>query len=438
MLTLVALFGCGKESGPVKPSGGGPNPATDTIPPQVGISSPTGGATVSGAVSIAAEARDSSGVKRVYFEVRNLCGNVLASYEDATAPFEAQWNSGTAPDGGFTICAAARDSAENMSAWTCIDVIKGTIDAKISRFVPPGVCVGDTAKAYGEHFGSKAQTSRVTLGGVDAQVVSWDDTTIRFIVPQGVMQDASAPLSVRVDCYKIATKYFDVTPPGVTRLTEDAATDGEPTYSPDGRFIYFSSNRTGDYDIWYVPARGGTAANVTRDPANDNWADINPSGAIMAWGSQRDQGGHNPQGDYEIFTGDPGSTVSEITFNDYLDRTPHWSPTNYSGYSICYSEYIDSAQYSSLPRVMLYSNSQGAVKLVAGENPAFSPNGREVVFQREGSLYKIPVDGTNEVRLTTSGSDAGPHWSWANNKIVFERFGGYTGYDIYVMNADGS
>jgi Tol biopolymer transport system component len=438
LCALVVLFGCGKNSNPVKPGGGANQTENDSLPPNVAIVAPLSGATVSGIASIQVEAHDTSGVKRVYFEVRDLCGNVLASFEDAAAPFEAAWNSTAAPDGGFNVCAAARDSADNLSDWTCVEVHKGTIDARISRFVPPGVCPGDTVTVYGEHFGTKTQTSRVVCFDSDAQILSWNDTTIQCIVPPGMFQDASVLLSVIVDCYRTVTKYLDVTPHGVTRLTDNPGNDAEPTFGPDGRYIYFSSMRSGDYDIWYIPAVGGSAANLTNDPVSDNWADINPSGAIMVWGSQRNQMGHNPEGDYEVFSGDPGSTVSQITFNNLLDRTPHWSPTNYDGYSICFSTYIDSAQYTSLPRVALYSNTQGVVLLTPGENPTFSPNGQEVVYQGSGGLWKIRIDGTNAAQLTTNPDDAGPHWSWATNKIVFQRFGGYTGSDIYVMNADGS
>ena len=38
-----------------------------------------------------------------------------------------------------------------------------------------------------------------------------------------------------------------------------------PSWSRDGRFIYFTSNRTGRYEIWRVPAGGGTEEQVTRE-----------------------------------------------------------------------------------------------------------------------------------------------------------------------------
>jgi Tol biopolymer transport system component/DNA-binding winged helix-turn-helix (wHTH) protein len=40
--------------------------------------------------------------------------------------------------------------------------------------------------------------------------------------------------------------------------------DGAPKYSVDGRWIYFHSKRSGEYQIWRMPARGGPAVQWTR------------------------------------------------------------------------------------------------------------------------------------------------------------------------------
>ena len=49
-----------------------------------------------------------------------------------------------------------------------------------------------------------------------------------------------------------------------TRLTSDQADDFSPRWSRDGRWIYFASNRSGEYQVWKVPAAGGEAVRVTR------------------------------------------------------------------------------------------------------------------------------------------------------------------------------
>ena len=49
------------------------------------------------------------------------------------------------------------------------------------------------------------------------------------------------------------------------RMTTHPANDGNPSWSHDGRWIYFDSARTGEQQIWKMPADGGEAIQLTRD-----------------------------------------------------------------------------------------------------------------------------------------------------------------------------
>ncbi|MCB1019256.1 MAG: PD40 domain-containing protein [Acidobacteria bacterium] len=48
------------------------------------------------------------------------------------------------------------------------------------------------------------------------------------------------------------------------RLTEHRGDDIVPSWSRDGRWIYFASNRTGRYEIWKMAPEGGEAVQITR------------------------------------------------------------------------------------------------------------------------------------------------------------------------------
>jgi hypothetical protein len=52
----------------------------------------------------------------------------------------------------------------------------------------------------------------------------------------------------------------------VTRLTDDPAEDGLPTFSPNGEYIAFVSNRDGQWGLWRMAAEGGEARLITALP----------------------------------------------------------------------------------------------------------------------------------------------------------------------------
>src|SRR5690606_30692207 len=56
----------------------------------------------------------------------------------------------------------------------------------------------------------------------------------------------------------------DVTGSPPRQLTSAPSNDRAPTWSRDGAWIYFGSNRGGGWDIWKVPSGGGDAVRVTR------------------------------------------------------------------------------------------------------------------------------------------------------------------------------
>lgn len=47
-------------------------------------------------------------------------------------------------------------------------------------------------------------------------------------------------------------------------LTRAPSEDAFPSWSHDGNWIYFSSNRSGRFEIWKMPSEGGSAVQVTR------------------------------------------------------------------------------------------------------------------------------------------------------------------------------
>jgi dipeptidyl aminopeptidase/acylaminoacyl peptidase len=52
---------------------------------------------------------------------------------------------------------------------------------------------------------------------------------------------------------------------GLRQVTREPSDDILPSWSRDGRFIYFASDRTGRNEVWRVPSGGGKEEQLTRE-----------------------------------------------------------------------------------------------------------------------------------------------------------------------------
>jgi serine/threonine protein kinase len=77
----------------------------------------------------------------------------------------------------------------------------------------------------------------------------------------------------------------------LTQLTFGSGLQGEPTWSPDGRFVAYSSDAGGNLDIWVQQVSGGNPVQITRSPAADWQPDWSPDGNSLVFRSERDGGG---------------------------------------------------------------------------------------------------------------------------------------------------
>src|SRR5579872_5516699 len=73
----------------------------------------------------------------------------------------------------------------------------------------------------------------------------------------------------------------------VQRITVHKARDVYPRFSPDGKWIAFSSNRYGNYDVFLVPAEGGRARQLTFHSANDTVVGWSTDGKKVLFQSSR-------------------------------------------------------------------------------------------------------------------------------------------------------
>ena len=125
----------------------------------------------------------------------------------------------------------------------------------------------------------------------------------------------------------VATGVFSTTAPATDwlwQVTTDTKADYAPSWSPDGTTIAFTSTRSGNPDIWTIPAGGGVATQITTDPAYDTYSAWSPDGTTLAFSS-------NTSGNWDIWTiPATGGPVTQITTDPAYDEWPAWSPDGFA------------------------------------------------------------------------------------------------------------
>jgi Tol biopolymer transport system component len=159
---------------------------------------------------------------------------------------------------------------------------------------------------------------------------------------------------------------------GPRLLTEGSSIDRQPTYSPDGRRVMFSSNRNGNLDLWLLDLAGGALRQLTDDAAQDWDPGFTPDGKHILW--DNDRGGH-----LEVWIANAdGSGARQLT----RDGKDAENPTETAdGNWVVY--------WSGNPEKFgiwkVHPNGSGAARLIEGSavGTDVSPDGRYVLYANQ-------------------------------------------------------
>jgi TolB protein len=91
-------------------------------------------------------------------------------------------------------------------------------------------------------------------------------------------------------------------------------------WSPDGRWLVFTGQRNGEFDVYKIPAAGGEEIRLTSTPGLDDGPEFTPDGAYIYFNSSR-------SGRMQIWRMRPdGSGQQQITNDGFNNWFPHISP----------------------------------------------------------------------------------------------------------------
>ncbi len=221
-------------------------------------------------------------------------------------------------------------------------------------------------------------------------------------------------------------------------LTDGSANDRQPTYSPDGEWIAFSSERAGSLDLWKVSRTTGELRRLTDDSAEDWDPAWTPDGRYLLWSSDR-------SGHFEIWRAEPdGSSPQRVTWADSNFQNPTATQDG---------EWITFVSFGEGSRGLWKARAGGSdlTRLVAGDlrHPELLPDGRFVLFHRllSGDVESIQIirleDGEAtpfEIRIPSFPGAGRGRWLPDGSGVAFigRDDEGRTGVFVQVLRQDHS
>ncbi len=105
------------------------------------------------------------------------------------------------------------------------------------------------------------------------------------------------------------------------RLTTHRAIDTEGSWSPDGRYIYFTSDRAGGPQIYRLPASGGSPERITFEGSYNARPRLSPDGKRLAVL-------HNDRGNFRIGVVDLRNRALVVLSTGSQDESPSFAPNS--------------------------------------------------------------------------------------------------------------
>ncbi len=186
------------------------------------------------------------------------------------------------------------------------------------------------------------------------------------------------------------------------KVTNDPALDWSPTWSPDGRYLYFSSDQGGNFNLWRVPIDESSGRVLgPREPVTTGGGS-----ALRAHPNVSRDGRHI-------------AYVEQIVASDTIQKAA-FDPV--------------SAQITSSPAPLLQDTRPA-------RHPDPSPDGQWLTYMTWGKqedIFIVRRDGTGQRQLTNDlYKDVVPRWSPDGGRIAFYSNRGGK-FQIWTIRPDGS
>jgi Tol biopolymer transport system component len=210
------------------------------------------------------------------------------------------------------------------------------------------------------------------------------------------------------------------------RLTNDAAVETDPSFSPDGRSLVFSADRAGSMDLYIRDLQTGQDRRLTTSPEAEMGGAWSPDGTRIAYTSNI----AFKQGETYVIDvkGGPPRKLFDRIFGPGF---PTWSPdgktvviSTLRPYSTRFREgmnYLTALPVDGGTARLIVPVEHRPIGKRSGDGPIWSPDGKHMAYVSDGLLQVMPVGATGEPagpprQLTTELADS-PSWAGSDQLL---------------------
>ena len=224
------------------------------------------------------------------------------------------------------------------------------------------------------------------------------------------------------------------------RLTGDDGIEWFPSLSPDGKWLVYAGEASGNRDIYLRSVGGQNAINLTADsPDADDQPVFSPDGSSIAFRSERDGGG--------IFVmGRTGEAVRRVTRFGYK---PAWSPDGTELALVTENVEFNPQNSESRGELWAANVQTGKLRRIEATDaslPSWSPHGQRIAYFHRlgaiagGNVWSVPAAGGPPTAVTSGKwRDWNPAWSPDGRYLYFvsDRSGSMNLWRVLIDEVSG-
>jgi len=221
------------------------------------------------------------------------------------------------------------------------------------------------------------------------------------------------------------------------RLTHDNTVNLSPAWSPDAKWIIYTSYAARNPDLIMIDVNGEKKQTLHRLPGLNTAAAWSPDMQKIALVLSRDQNS-------EIYILRSDRELKRLTRHFNIDTSPTWSP---DGKKIAFTS---DRSGTGAPQIYIMDALKGDNSNVTrisfgstyNDNPAWSPNGDQIAYtSRVGRRFQISVYdlNTQESKVLTEGSESCEQPSWSpDGRFLIYRKRENGRHNLFIQRLGGS